>query len=155
LIGGFGNLLIPLMLYSFDMIFPRLNALSLWVVVDSLMLMLLALFLDGGVNAGWTFYVPLSIMNYSSVDFMFFSLHLAGLSSILGSINFIVSLLKACYFGCGVMFSAMFSNLCFYSTFIVFLPLYPWSIFLTSFFINIIFTRSCWMYYNDYFWSTF
>jgi heme/copper-type cytochrome/quinol oxidase subunit 1 len=56
LIGGFGNLLIPLMLCSSDMIFPRLNALSLWLLIDSLFLLFLGIFLDGGVNAGWTFY---------------------------------------------------------------------------------------------------
>ena len=117
-IGGFGNLLIPVMLCSSDMIFPRLNALSLWVFVQSTLILLVAIFLDGGVNAGWTFYVPLSILNYSSVDLMFFSLHLAGLSSLLGSINFIVSLIKG---------SLSFSL---YSSF--FLPLFPWSIFFTS-----------------------
>jgi len=118
LIGGFGNVLIPLMLCSSDMIFPRLNALSLWLVIDSLFVMLLAMFLDGGVNAGWTFYVPLSIMNSSSMDLMFFSLHLAGLSSLLGSINFIISLLKAC--NLSILYSSLF------------LPLFPWSIFFTS-----------------------
>ena len=54
LIGGFGNILIPLMLSASDMIFPRLNALSLWLVIDSLFFMVLAMLLDGGVNAGWT-----------------------------------------------------------------------------------------------------
>jgi len=72
LIGGFGNILLPLMLCSSDMIFPRLNALSLWLVVDSLLIMLLGMFIDGGVNAGWTLYVPLSILNYSSIDLLFF-----------------------------------------------------------------------------------
>ena len=57
--------------------------------------MFLSMFIDGGVNAGWTFYVPLSIINYSSIDLMFFSLHIVGLSSLLGSINFIVTLLKS------------------------------------------------------------
>ena len=118
LIGGFGNLLIPLMLCSSDMIFPRLNALSMWLLIDSLFLLLLALFLDGGVNAGWTFYVPLSILNYSSVDLMFFSLHFSGLSSLLGSFNFIVSLIKGCNL-----------SILYYS---LFLPLFPWSIFFTS-----------------------
>ena len=54
------------------------------------------MFLDGGVNAGRTSHVPLSILNYSPVDLMFFSLHFAGLSSLLGSINSIVTLIKAC-----------------------------------------------------------
>lgn len=89
LIGGFGNVLIPLMLSSADMIFPRVNALGLWLILDGLLLVTISLFLDGGVNAGWTFYVPLSILNYSSIDLMYFSLHIVGLSSLLGSINFI------------------------------------------------------------------
>jgi cytochrome c oxidase subunit 1 len=95
LIGGFGNLLMPLMICSEDMIFPRLNALSFWILVQSSLLLIIAMSIEGGVNAGWTFYVPLSTMNYSSIDSLFLSLHLAGLSSILGSINFIVTLLKA------------------------------------------------------------
>ena len=52
LIGGFGNILLPLLLCTSDMIFPRLNALSLWFVINSLFIMILALLIDGGVNAG-------------------------------------------------------------------------------------------------------
>jgi len=118
LIGGFGNILIPLMLCTSDMIFPRLNALSLWLVIESLFLMVIAMLLDGGVNAGWTFYVPLSIMNYCSIDLMFFSIHILGLSSLLGSINFIVTIFKA-------------SNLSIQYN-ILFLSLFSWSIFFTS-----------------------
>lgn len=118
LIGGFGNILIPLMICSCDMIFPRLNALSLWLLINGLLLMLISLFLDGGVNAGWTSYVPLSILNYSSIDLMFFSLHIVGLSSLLGSINFIVTVLKSS--NLSILYSSLF------------IPLFPWSIFFTS-----------------------
>ena len=83
------------LVFSSDMIFPRLNALSLWLVFNSLIIMFLSMFIDGGVNAGWTSHVPLSIINYSSIDLMFFSLHIVGLSSLLGSINSIVTLLKS------------------------------------------------------------
>ncbi len=117
LIGGFGNIIIPVMVGSSDMIFPRLNSMSLWLIVDSIILMILAMFL-GSIDCGWTFYVPLSTISPSSIDLMFFSLHLAGLSSILGSINFIVTLLKS-------------SNLSIFYTSLN-LPLYPWSIFFTS-----------------------
>ncbi len=119
LIGGFGNILIPLMLCPSDMIFPRLNALSLWLAVDSLFLMFLAVFLEGGVNSGWTSYVPLSTMNSSSIDFMFFSFHFAGVSSVLASINFIATSLKGC--NLSILHSSLF------------LPLFPRSIFFTSF----------------------
>jgi heme/copper-type cytochrome/quinol oxidase subunit 1 len=118
LIGGFGNLLLPFMLCSSDMIFPRLNALSLWLLISSLLLLCLCMFIDGGINAGWTFYVPLSIINYSSIDVMFFSLHIAGLSSIAGSINFICSIIIGC--NLSIFYSSLF------------LPLFPWSIFFTS-----------------------
>jgi cytochrome c oxidase subunit 1 len=57
-------------------------------------------------------------LNYSSVDLMFFSLHFSGLSSLLGSINFIVSLIKGC--NLSILYSSFF------------LPLFPWSIFFTS-----------------------
>ena len=118
LIGGFGNILLPLMPCSSDMIFPRLNALSLWLVFNSLVIMFLSMFIDGGVNAGWTSHAPLSIINYSSIDLMFFSLHIVGLSSLLGSINSIVTLLKS-------------TNLSIINSFL-FLPPYCWSIFFTS-----------------------
>ena len=58
-------LLLPLMLCSSDMIFPRLNALSLWLVFNSLIIMFLSMFIDGGINAGWTSHAPSSIINYS------------------------------------------------------------------------------------------
>jgi cytochrome c oxidase subunit 1 len=60
----------------------------------SLILVVLSLLIDSGVNAGWTFYVPLSSMNYSSIDLLFFSLNLTGLSSLFGSINFIATILS-------------------------------------------------------------
>ncbi len=119
LIGGFGNTLLPLMLCTVDMLFPRLNALSLWLVFNSLIVMFLAMFIDGGVNAGWTSYVPLPIINYSAIDFMSFPFHIVGLSSLLGSINFIVTLLKC-------------TNLSVINSFL-FLPSYSWAIFFTSF----------------------
>ena len=53
------------------MIFPRLNACSLWLVFGSVTLMCLAMFIEGGVNAGWTFYVPLSIYRYIRSGFIF------------------------------------------------------------------------------------
>jgi len=118
LIGGFGNCLIPLLLGMNDMIFPRLNASSLWFSLFSLLLISLSLFIDGGVNAGWTFYVPLSRMNYSSIDLLFFSLHIAGISSLLGAINFICSILS------------VYSLSLFY--FLSFIELFSWSIFFTS-----------------------
>jgi heme/copper-type cytochrome/quinol oxidase subunit 1 len=118
LIGGMGNILIPILIGCNDMIFPRLNLFSLWLSFFSLILICLSLLIDSGVNAGWTFYVPLSKMNYSSIDLLFFSLHLAGLSSLFGSINFISSILSISSFSLLYLFN--------------FIELFSWSIFFTS-----------------------
>jgi len=105
LIGGMGNVCIPILIGCNDMIFPRLNLFSLWLSLFSLILIVLSLLIDSGCNAGWTFYVPLSKMNYSSVDLLFFSLHLAGLSSLFGSINFISSILSVSSFSLLYLFN--------------------------------------------------
>nr|YP_009938512.1 cytochrome c oxidase subunit I [Prosthogonimus cuneatus]QNU39796.1 cytochrome c oxidase subunit I [Prosthogonimus cuneatus] len=96
LIGGFGNYLLPLLLGKDDLDLPRLNGLSLWLLLPSSFCLGVSMFLGAGV--GWTFYPPLSSFDYSGrgVDFLMFSLHLAGVSSLLGSLNFISTI-------CGVM----------------------------------------------------
>jgi len=96
-IGGFGNLLVPLYIGANDMAFPRLNALSFWLLIPAFFFLLLSLFIEGGVGTGWTLYPPLSnIRAHSSgrVDLAIFSLHLAGISSILGAINFITTIIN-------------------------------------------------------------
>ncbi len=93
-IGGFGNFLVPLMVGARDMAFPRLNAIAFWVVPPAGIL-LLASFFFGGAQAGWTSYPPLSeITAPQAQSIWILSLVLAGTSSILGSVNFIVTILK-------------------------------------------------------------
>nr|AAV40842.1 cytochrome oxidase subunit I [Vasdavidius concursus] len=96
-IGGFGNWLLPLMLGAVDMAFPRLNNLSFWLLIPSLILMILGMISGSGGGTGWTVYPPLSSnLGHSgfSVDLSILSLHLAGISSILSSINFIVTIIN-------------------------------------------------------------
>jgi cytochrome c oxidase subunit 1 len=81
-----------------DMVFPRLNNLSFWLLVPSFTLLLLSSLVDSGAGTGWTVYPPLSDYKYHSglsVDMAIFRLHLAGISSILGAINFITTILVA------------------------------------------------------------
>jgi cytochrome c oxidase subunit 1 len=92
LVGGFGNYLVPLMLGAKDMAFPWLNAFAFWLIPPAGFLMLLGWFV-GQAEAGWTSYPTLSTLFSGDGQTLWaVSLHLLGISSILGGINFLVTI---------------------------------------------------------------
>lgn len=96
LIGGFGNYLLPIMLGCSDLIFPRLNILSLSLLPMGLIFLLVRFVREGGRGTGWTFYPPLSSEGHGgiSVDLRIFRLHIAGISRIVARLNFMTTVLK-------------------------------------------------------------
>ncbi len=96
-LSGFSNFLWPLVFGSRDMAFPRLNALSYWIFLFA-GLLIYSSFLGGQVpNSGWFNYVPLAEHEYNAglnVDFYAVGTVFLGISTTVGSINFIVTLMK-------------------------------------------------------------
>ncbi len=116
---GFANFIIPLQLGARDMAFPRLNALSYWLLLSGGVL-LYASFLVGPPAAGWTSYVPLSTKPFSpqlGQDLWIIGLTVLGFSSIFGALNMIVTI-----------FSLRAPGMTFHR-----ITLFAWSVLVTSF----------------------
>ncbi len=97
MLAGFGNYVVPLMIGAPDMAFPRINALSFWLLPLAGTIMMLGFFLGGSAAEGWTSYSPLANAKYSpgvGTDLWIVGLILIGTSSILGGINFLVTIFK-------------------------------------------------------------
>ncbi|MEI4471204.1 cytochrome c oxidase subunit I [Frigidibacter sp. MR17.24] len=123
LFGGFGNYFMPLQIGAPDMAFPRLNNLSYWLYVTGVCLGVASMLAPGGdsqagAGVGWVLYPPLSTQNAdtSSMDLAIFAVHVSGASSILGAINMITTFLNMRAPGMTLHK----------------VPLFGWSIFVTS-----------------------
>jgi len=95
MLAGFGNYFVPLQIGALDMAFPRINALSFWLLpVGGLTILSGFLAKGGAAAAGWTSYVPISVQGRAGQDLWIVGLLIVGTSSILGGINFIVTILR-------------------------------------------------------------
>ena len=115
---GFANWQVPLMVGAPDMALPRLNNWSFWILPFAFTLLLATFFMEGGAPAaGWTIYPPLSLQGAGNVPFMIFAIHLLGMSSIMGAINIIVTIVNLRAPGMTLLK----------------MPLFVWTWFITSF----------------------
>ncbi len=100
--GGFGNYFLPIQIGASDMAFPRLNALSFWITLTALLVLLGAFFVPGGAPlGGWTAYPPLSAVGQiagpgqgDGMDMWILSVALFSIASLLTSINFIATVIE-------------------------------------------------------------
>ncbi|HRE27972.1 MAG TPA: cytochrome c oxidase subunit I, partial [Anaerolineales bacterium] len=117
--AGFANYILPLQIGARDMAFPRLNAFSFWLLFFGGLVMYSSYLFDSVPNGGWTAYPPLTGPQYTpgpNIDFWILGLHLVGLSSLFGAINFIVTTLNLRAPGMKLLE----------------VPMFTWSMFVTS-----------------------
>jgi cytochrome c oxidase subunit 1 len=101
-VGGLGNYFVPLMIGARDMAFPKINALSFWMIVPAGLLILSGFwfpdptqkFATGAADAGWVSYPPLSERGPFGQSLWLVGVVILGSSSILGSMNFLVTILN-------------------------------------------------------------
>ena len=92
---GLANWLIPMMIGAPDMALPRMNNWSFWILPFAFTLLLSTLFMQGGGPAGgWTLYPPLVLQTGDAFPFVILSVHMMGISSIMGAINVIATILN-------------------------------------------------------------
>merc|ERR1711930_18093 len=120
LFGGFGNYFAPIFQGSPEVVYPRVNNLSILLLFLSYFLAILSYFSDFGGGTGWTLYPPLSTsfmsLSPSSVAYLIFGLLMSGVSSCLTSLNFLVTIL----------------NLRSYCLTLKTMPLFSWSLLITA-----------------------
>jgi cytochrome c oxidase subunit 1 len=97
ILSGFANYIAPLQIGAADMAFPRINALSFWIIPFSGILLFSGFVTGGAANAGWTSYTPLSDAAFSTTNgqnLWLAALILNGVSSIMSAINFLATIFR-------------------------------------------------------------
>ena len=94
---GLMNVIVPLQIGARDVAFPFMNSLSLWLFISGGILINVSFVAGGSPNAGWTTYAPLALKEFTpgpGNSYYPIGLQVAGLGTIIGGINFIVTIIK-------------------------------------------------------------
>jgi cytochrome c oxidase subunit 1 len=92
---GLANWMVPMMIGAPDMALPRMNNWSFWLLPFASLMLVSTMFMPGGGPAGgWTLYPPLSLQQGFGFPFLIFSIHILGISSIMGAINVVATILN-------------------------------------------------------------
>ncbi|MFM8007233.1 MAG: cbb3-type cytochrome c oxidase subunit I, partial [Dolichospermum sp.] len=97
---GMANYLVPLMIGARDMAFPRLNAVAFWMVPVVGSLLMVSFFVPGGpAQSGWWAYPPVSTQNptgnlINGQVLWLLAVAISGVSSIMGAVNFVTTIVK-------------------------------------------------------------
>ncbi|MBU6146467.1 MAG: cbb3-type cytochrome c oxidase subunit I, partial [Paenibacillaceae bacterium] len=119
IIFGFANAIVPLQIGARDVAFPFVNALGFWTFLFGGILLNVSWFVGDVPDAGWTAYVPLADTAYSAhkgIDFFLMGLQISGIGSLIGAINFLVTIINMR--APGMTFMRM--------------PLFTWTVFIAS-----------------------
>jgi cytochrome c oxidase subunit I len=113
-IFAFMNAIVPLQIGARDVAFPFVNSLGLWLFIAGGVLMNTSWFLGGAPDAGWTGYAPLSTIadnagNFRGTDFYVLGLQIAGIGTLIGGINFLVTIINMRAPGMSYMRMPMFT----------------------------------------------
>merc|ERR1712118_513054 len=120
LFGGFGNYFVPIFIGSPEVVYPRVNNLSILIIPISYILVIFSILTEFGGGGGWTLYPPLSTslmsLSPSSTAYILYGLLMSGISSCLTSINFFTTII----------------NMRSYNMTLNTMPLLTWAIFITG-----------------------
>ncbi len=95
LTGAFGNFIMPLQLGTFDMAFPKLNALSFWLIPPAGLMLIGSYFVESGTaKAGWTAYPPVALQGGTGQILWVLAIFTVGWSSIVAGMNFLVTIIN-------------------------------------------------------------
>src|SRR5260370_27174823 len=125
-VGAFGNYLVPLQIGAPDMAFPKLNMISYWCYLPGGLFMLASFLAPGGTaQSGWTSYPPLSVIASQGQTWWLIGMVFLITSSLLGSVNFIVTVIQLRAKGLTYMRFPFFVHAQFVTSFLLLLAFPP------------------------------